>query len=84
MTQLEKLAFMSTDCLVIHESGIDRKPIERRFQIFNFQIVINSSFCNKGPWNSIEHKIRKRVILTFTFFSIRQLENPAFYLHVQV
>ena len=78
ITQLEKLAFMSTACLVMQEWGIDIKPIDRRFQKYNFQTVINSSFCYKGPWNSIEHKIRKRIILTFTSFSITQLEKLAF------
>ena len=40
----------------------------------------NSSFCYKGPWNSIEHKIRRRIILTFTS-SIKQLGKLAFYVH---
>jgi hypothetical protein len=43
--------------------------------------VENSSFCYKGPCNSIEHWIRKRTILNFTSFSITQLEKLAFYVH---
>jgi hypothetical protein len=35
------------------------------------------------PQNSIEHQVRNSIILTFTSFSITQLEKPAFYLHAQ-
>jgi hypothetical protein len=38
----------------------------------------NSSFCYKGPWNSIEHKIRRRIILTFTFFRLDSWKNLLF------
>ena len=69
---------MSKDCLVMQERGIDRKPIDRRFQIYNFQTVIDSSFRNKGPWNSIEHKIRKRIILSLTFFRLDSWKNLLF------
>ena len=62
---------------------MDRKPIERRLQKRNCQTVVDSSFCYKGPCISIEHKIRKRIILTFTS-SITQLEKPDFYLHGEV
>jgi hypothetical protein len=41
-------------------------------------------FLLQEPWNSIEDKVRKGIILTFTSFSIRQLEKPAFYLHGQL
>ena len=40
--------------------------------------VVNLSFCDKGPWNSIEHKIRKRIILTFTFFRLDSWKNLLF------
>ena len=33
---------------LIHEYVIDRKPKERRFQKYNFQTVVNSSFCCRG------------------------------------
>ena len=59
--------------------AIDRKPIDRRFQKYNFQTVINSSFCCKGPWSSINHKVRNRKMLAFTSFSITQLEKLTFY-----
>ena len=58
--------------------GIDRKSIDRRFQKYNFQTVINSSFCCKGPWSSINHKVRNRKMLAFTSFSITQLEKLTF------
>jgi hypothetical protein len=35
------------------------------------------------PQNSIEHQVRNSIILTFTSFSITQLEKPAFYLHAR-
>ena len=54
------------------------KHIDRRFQKYNFQTLINSSFCKKGPRNSIEHKIRKRIILTFTFFRLDSWKNQLF------
>jgi hypothetical protein len=57
------------------ERGIDRNHIDRRFQTYNFQTVIDSRFCNKGPWNSIQHKIRKRIILTVTFFRLDSWKN---------
>jgi hypothetical protein len=62
----------------MQEWGIDGKPIDCRFQTYNFQTVIYSSFCNKGPWNSIENKIRKRIILTFTFFRLDSWKNLLF------
>jgi hypothetical protein len=77
----KNLLFVFTDCLVMQDWGIGRKPIDRRFQKYNFQTVVNSSFCYKEPWNSIEHNIRKSIILTFTSFSITQLEKLAFYVH---
>jgi hypothetical protein len=61
---------MSTDYLVMQAWCIDRKPIERRFPKHNFQTGVHSSFCYKGHRNSIVHEIRKRIILTFTSFSI--------------
>ena len=70
---------MSKDCLFIQQWGVDRKPIDRRFQKYNFQTVINSSFCCKGPWSSINHKVRNRKMLAFTSFSITQLEKLTFY-----
>ena len=83
ITQLEKLTFMSKDCLIMQQCGMDRKPIARRFQKYNFQTVINSSFCCKGPWISINHKVRKIKILAFTSFSITQLEKLTFYVQRQ-
>jgi hypothetical protein len=82
ITQLEKpVLFMSTDCLVMDKWGIDRKPIDRRFQKYNFQTGANSSFCYKGPWNSIEQKVRNSIILTFTSLSITKREQLAFYVN---
>ena len=79
ITHLEKLTFMSKDCLFMQEWAIDRKPIDRRFQKYNFQTVIKSSSCCKGPWSSINHKVRNRKMLAFTSFSITQLEKFTFY-----
>ena len=59
--------------------GIDRKPIDRRFEKYNFQTLVNSSFCCKGPRSSINHKVRNRKMLAFTSFSITQLEKLTFY-----
>jgi hypothetical protein len=59
--------------------GTDRKPVARRFQKYNFKTVINSSFCSKWPWSSINHKVRNRKMLGFTSFSITQLEKLIFY-----
>ena len=79
ITQLENLLFMSKDCLFMQQWAIDRKPIDRRFQKYNFQTVIYSSFCCKWPWSSINHKVRNRKMLAFTSFSITQLEKLTFY-----
>ena len=79
ITQLENLHFMSKDCLFMQQWGIDRKPIDRKFQQYRFQTVINSSFCCKGHWSSINHKVRNRKMLAFTSFSIKQLEKLTFY-----
>ena len=68
----KNLLFMSKDCLFIQQWAIDRKTIDRRFQKYNFQTVINSSFCCKGPWSSLNHKVRNRKMLAFTSFSITQ------------
>jgi hypothetical protein len=62
--------------------GIDRKPIDRKFQQYSFQTVINSSFCCKGPWSSINQKVRNRKMLAFTSFSIPQLEKLTFYVQI--
>jgi hypothetical protein len=35
-------------------------------------------FLHQWPWNSIEHQVRNSIILTFTSFSITQLENLHF------
>ena len=66
---------MSKDCLFMQQWGIGRKPIYRKFHKYNFQTVINSSFCCMGPWRSINHKVRNRKMLAFTSFSITQLEK---------
>ena len=79
ITQLEKLTFISKDCLFMQQWGIDRKPIDLRFQKYHFQTLLNSSFCCKGPWNSINQKVRNRKMLAFTSFSITQLEKLTFY-----
>ena len=79
ITQLEKLIFMSKDCLFMQQWGIDRKPIDRRFQKYHFQTALNFSFCCKGPRSSINHKVRNRKMLAFTSFSITQLEKLTFY-----
>jgi hypothetical protein len=71
--------FLSKDCLFMQQWGIDKKPIDRRFQNYNFQTVINSSFCCKWAWISINHKVRNRKMLGFTSFSITQLEKLTFY-----
>jgi hypothetical protein len=78
ITQLENFLFRSNDCLFMQEWGIERKPIDRRFQKYNIQTVKNFSFCCKGPWNSINHKVRNRKMLAFTSFSITQLEKLTF------
>jgi hypothetical protein len=70
---------MSKECLFMQQWGINRKPIDRRFQKYNFQTVINFSFCCKGPWSSLNHKVRNRKMLAFTSFSITQLEKLTFY-----
>jgi hypothetical protein len=70
---------MSKDCFFMQQWGIDRKPIDRRFQKYNFQTVIDSSFCCKWPWNSINHNVRNQKMLAFTSFSITQLEKLTFY-----
>ena len=75
----KNLLFMSKDCLFMQQWGIDRKPIDRRFQKYHFQTVFNFSFCCKGPWSSINHKVRNRKMLAFTSFSIIQLEKFTFY-----
>ena len=79
ITQLEKLTILFKDCLFIQQWGIDRKTIARRFQKYNFQTVIISCFCCKGPWSSINHKFRNRKMLAFTSFSFTQLEKLTFY-----
>ena len=79
ITQLENLLFMSKDCLFMQQWGIDRKPIDRRFQKYHFQTVLYSSFYCKGPRSSINHKVRNRKMLAFTSFSITQLEKFTFY-----
>jgi hypothetical protein len=48
ITQLENLLFISTYGQVMHEWGIDRKLMGRRFQKYNFQAGPNSSLCYKG------------------------------------
>ena len=80
ITQLEKLTILFKDCLLMQQWGIDRKRIDRRFQTYNFQTVINSSFCCKGPCSSINHKVWNRKMLAFTSFSITQLEKLTFYI----
>jgi hypothetical protein len=81
ITQLENMLFTSTDCLVMQEWGNGRKPIERRFQKYNFPTGRRKfKFLLQEPWNSIEHKVRNSIILSFTS-SITQLEKHAFYLH---
>jgi hypothetical protein len=67
ITQLENMLFTSTNCLVMQEWGNDRKPIERRFQKYNFPTGrLKFKFLLQEPWNSIEHKVRNSIILTFT------------------
>jgi hypothetical protein len=73
---------MSKDCLFMQQWGIDRKPIDRKFQQYSFQTVIDSSFCCKGPWISINQKVRNRKMLGFTSFSIPQLEKLTFYVQI--
>jgi hypothetical protein len=76
------ILFMSKNWFFMQQWGICRKPIDRRFQKYNFQSVINSSFCCKGPWSSINHKVRNRKMLAFTSFSITQLEKLTFYVQI--
>ena len=80
ITQLEKLTFYVQRLSFMQQWGIERKPIDRRFQKFHFQTVLYSSFCCKGPWSSTNHKVRNRKMLAFTSFSITQLEKLIFYL----
>ena len=75
----KNLLFMSKDCLFMQQWGIDRKPIDRRFQKYHFQTVLNSTFYCKGPWSSINHKVPNRKMLAFTSFSITQMEKFTFY-----
>ena len=79
ITQLEKLTFMSKDCIFMQQWGIGRKPNDRIFHKYNFQTMINFSFRCKGPWISINHKVRNRKMLAFTSLSITQLEKLTFY-----
>ena len=79
ITQLEKLTILFKDCLFMQQWGINTKPIDRRFQKYNFKTVINSSFCCKGPWSSMNHKVRNRKMLAFTSFSITRLEKLTCY-----
>ena len=81
ITQLEKFTFFCPKnvFLCMQQWAIDRKPIDRRFQKYHCQTVLNSSFCCKGPWSSINQKVRNRKMLAFTSFSITQLEKFTFY-----
>jgi hypothetical protein len=79
ITSWKNLLLMSKNSLIVEEWGIEWKPIDRRFQKYNFQTVKNSSFCCNGRWNSINHKVRNRKMLAFTSFSITQLEKLTFY-----
>jgi hypothetical protein len=63
----------------MQELGIDKKPIHRRFQKYNFQTVKNFTFSCKGPSSSINHNIQNRQILPFTPFSIIHLQKLTFY-----
>jgi hypothetical protein len=80
----KNLLFTSTECLVMQQWGIDRMPINSRFKKMQFSDRCKFKFLQQEPWNSIEHMVRNSIILTFTSFSITQLEKPAFYLHGQV
>jgi hypothetical protein len=63
--QLEKPDFYLHGRLVMHEKGIDRKPMNRRFQNTIFTQAQIQDFATRAL-NSIQHKIRKSRILTFS------------------
>ena len=78
---------MSKDCLFMHATMSNNEAsteslLTVRFQKYHFQTVLNSSFCCKGPWSSINQKVRNRKMLDFTSFSITQLEKVTFYVQI--
>jgi hypothetical protein len=79
ITQLDKLTFYVQRLSFYATMSPWQKAFDRRFEKYNFETVINSSFCGKGPWSSINHKVRNRKMLAFTSFSITQLEKLTFY-----
>ena len=79
-TQLEKPAFYLhglTSYVRMRQRQKDYWPYILKIQFFDRR---KFKFLLQEPWNSIEHKVRNSIILTFTS-SITQLEKPAFYLH---
>jgi hypothetical protein len=57
--------------LHVRPSDAQIRPMDHRCQKYNTQDGPKSSLCMlQVPWNSIEHKVRNSIILTFTSFSI--------------
>jgi hypothetical protein len=81
ITQLEKLAFyvhgLSSYTRIRHRHKAYWPYIPK----MQFSDRRKFKFFLQEPWNSIEHKVRNSIILTFTTFSITQLKELAFYVH---
>jgi hypothetical protein len=80
ITQLEKLTFyvqrLSFYAIMRHRQKVNCPYIPK----MQFSDRDNSSFRWKGPWSSINHKVRNRKMLAFASFSITQLEKLTFYI----
>jgi hypothetical protein len=83
ITQLEKPAFY----LHARPSGARMRHRQNAYGQWIAEIQFSSwpKFASllQGPENSIDHQVQNSIILTFTSFSITQLEKPAFYLHAR-
>jgi hypothetical protein len=83
ITQLEKHAFH----LDARPSGARMRRRQKAYGPWIPEIQFSSwpKFVSllQRPQNSIEHQVRDSIILTFTSFSITQLEKPVFYLHAR-
>jgi flagellar biosynthesis regulator FlaF len=81
ITQLEKPAFY----LHARPTGARMRQRQKVYGPCIAEIQFSSwpKFVSllQRPQNSIERQVRNSIILTFTSFSITQLEKPAFYLH---
>ena len=68
--QLEKLAFHVHELSSNARTGHQQKAYISQFPKIQFLDREKFKFLLQEPRNSIEHKVRKRIILTFTSFSI--------------